>query len=168
MTMSSLFSKTGLWEYVIRKAGNLAENVNDFLQITSDSISEHYVAAIASQASPRPALLVQNRTSKVISRVPKISLWVLVTANTLYILLAIMLSIYAWLATSTSTDVHQLRTRLSVTGIAAQLFEGPYAERRVKDDKELFEKPSRVNSEFKRVEVHRTAGGGTTFVVVKA
>ena len=149
-------------QYSQIQANGLAKNVSHFAQLLSQGMARQYLVPIVAQSSPRPALLVQSRSSKIVTKVPKSALWILVIANLLYAILAIILAILALLVTS--MDIHQLRTRLSVTGLAAHLFEGEYAERDVKDEKDLFEK----GDVSKRVGVRRTEAGGATFSVVKA
>ena len=166
MTMSQMFGKSDLLlEYARTVSSTVAKSVDDFAQTFSRTMAHQYLGPIASQTSPRSALLVQTRNSRIVSKVPKSALWILVTANLLYIILAITLAILAFLVTS--MDVYQLRTRLNVTGLAAQLFEGPHAERKVRNDKDLFETPNRVESGLNRVRVYRTETGGTSFEIVK-
>ena len=163
MAMAQTFGYVSLsLQYIQAQANGLAKSVFDFAQLFSHGMARAYLAPIAAQASPRPALSVQSRSSKIVTKVPKSALWILVIANLLYAILAIILTILALLVTS--MDIHQLRTRLSVTGLAAHLFEGEYAERDVKDEKDLFEK----GDILKRVGVRRTETGGATFSVVKA
>ena len=166
MPMALMFRfSTVLLEYARTEASVVAKSLDEYVQIFSRSMASKYLAPIAGQVSSRPALLVQTRSSRIVSKVPKTALWILITANILYIILAITLAILALLVMS--TDVYQLHTRLNVTGLAAQLFEGPYAEQKVKDNKELFQMPAKVDGGLNRVRIHRTATGGTKFSVVK-
>jgi hypothetical protein len=151
---------------VVSEVNYLATNMDEFMQFYTRGMSRAYLSPLGAQSSPRPALLVQSRNSRIVSQVPKAALWLLVTANLLYIILAISLTVLALLVTS--MDVEQLQTRLNVTGLAAQLFEGAYAGRQVRDEKELFEASARVDGGVKRVGVQRTRTGGTTFEVVES
>jgi hypothetical protein len=153
-------------EVVVSEANYMATNMDEFLQSYTRGLARSYLAPLGAQSSPRPALLVQSRNSRIVSQVPKAALWLLVTANLLYIILAISLTVLALQVTS--MDVEQLQTRLNVTGLAAQLFEGAYAGRQVRDEKELFEASARVDGGVKRVGVQRTLTGGTTFEVVES
>jgi hypothetical protein len=141
----------------------LATSADDFLTRISRGMAKDYVAPIATQTSPRPALLVQSRISKIVSRVPKSALWLLVTANLLYIFLAVSLTALALMVTS--MDVYQLRTRLSVVGLASQLFEGAFSGRAVKDERQLFDSRNGAMDGQKRVRVKKDTEGGTMFEV---
>lgn len=113
--------------------------------------------------SARPAVLAQTRTSKVITKVPVAALWLLVLANAIYALLGIALATMALVYTNPS--VHQVYTRLSITGIVAQLFEREYAERAVESEESLFRENVEKDAEVKRVGVRRTDTGGSAFAV---
>jgi hypothetical protein len=167
MTMSEMFGfGFPAREYALAEANYLAKSVDEFLQFYTRGLARTYLSPLGAQSSSRPALLVQSRSSQIVSKVPKAALWLLVAANLLYTILAISLTVLALLVTS--MDVEQLQTRLNVTGLAAQLFEGAYAGRQVKDEKELFEASARVDGGVKRVGVQRTRTGGTTFEVVES
>jgi hypothetical protein len=167
MTMADMFHfGLTIRENVLSEANYLATNVDEFVKFFTRGMARAYVVPLGPQSSPRPALLVQSRNSRIVSQVPKAALWLLVTANLLYIILAISLTVLALVVTS--MDVQQLQTRLNVTGLAAQLFEGAYAGRQVRDEKELFEASARVDGGVKRVGVQRTRTGGTTFEVVES
>lgn len=154
-----------LGQALVTSVNTLSTNFDDFIDNVSRNMARNYLSPIAGQASPRPAELVQIRTEKIVTEVPKTAVWLLASANIIYIILAVVLAIIAW--STTSPDVYQLRTRLSVVGLAAQLFEGTFAERAVKDEKDLFENHDAPKGEQKRVMVRKTEWGGTAFGVVQ-
>lgn len=119
--------------------------------------------SLATQMSPRPALLTQTRNSKVITKVPVAALWLLVIANALYALFSLGLAVMALVYTTPS--VHQVYTRMSITGIVAQLFEREYAERAVDSEEMLFRENVDKEAEIKRVGVRRTDTGGSAFAI---
>lgn len=124
-----------------------------------------YVSILAGQSSPRPAQQVQSRRIKVVSRVPKAPVWILVSANVIFLLLGLVLAAFAISATIQSPIVAQVQLRLSIMGLSAHLFEQSYAGRKVKDDEELFEeRHGEKDRMVKRVAIEETATGGATFV----
>ena len=168
MVMSALLSynPTGL-TFINTAAGNAYTNADDYLVRISRGLAKLDLAGIASVADTRSAHLVQSRITKLVSRVPKTVLWILVTANSVYVVIAIALAVLALWVTSDNCDVSQVRIRLSVVGLASQLLEGPVSERAVKDDKELFENQSANYSEQKKVKVTITEEGGAAFEVAE-
>ena len=168
MIMSALllYNPNGL-TFINTAASNAYKSADDYLERISRGLAKLDLAGIASVADTRPTHVAQSRITKLVSRVPKTVLWVLVTANSLYIVIAIALAALALWVTSDNRDVSQIRTRLSVVGLAAQLLEGPFSERAVKDDKELFENQSANYSEQKKVKVKITEEGGATFEVAE-
>ncbi|KAF2736476.1 hypothetical protein EJ04DRAFT_160100 [Polyplosphaeria fusca] len=81
-----------LSETVVLGANALSNSAEDFRRRASRGMAKNYLAPIAAQSSPRPAHLVQSRDSRIVSRIPKAALWLLFTANVLYIILAIFFS----------------------------------------------------------------------------
>lgn len=163
---------TQMWGYADRfytpasdEANIIPKTVKEIIDTYSRAVSRLSLIPLASQTTPQPALLVQSRGSKVVSKVPKAAVWTLVVANMLFALLALGLTLFA--LTTWSPDIHQLYTRLSITGLIAQLFEGSYAHRHVKDDEELFREHAGVKEEAKRVGIEKTASGGVVFRLVQ-
>jgi hypothetical protein len=111
-----------------------------------------------------PAILTQRRKASVITRLPKVALWLLVVANLLFALLGCVLASLAFKATS--PEVHQVHVRLSTAGLAAQLFDPQHARREGNNDGELFREKSRDEKMAcdKRVGIRRTVHGGAEFV----
>lgn len=151
------------YERALQLASASASSVGDFVGAYAAGLTKIYSYSMATQLSPRPALLAQTRVSKVITKVPVVALWLLVVANGLYALTAICLAVLAFMYTSPS--VHQVYTRLSITGLVAQLFEREYAERAVDSEEALFRENVERGAEIKRVGVVRTNTGGSTFAV---
>lgn len=113
---------------------------------------------------PAPAVLTQRRKAAVITRLPNVALWLLVVANLLFALLGCILASLALRATS--PEVYQVHVRLSVAGLAAQLFDPKHARREGKNDAELFQEKSRDEKIGcdKRVGIRRTVHGGAEYV----
>ena len=145
-------------------ANAIAHSEDEFTQYYQRELSRYYAMSLATQLSERPAFLVQTRSSKIVSRVPKAALWLLVTANLIFALVAISLTALA--ISVVSSDVHQVRLRMSIAGLTAQLFEGEHAERKVKEEEDLFEEHQSGISDVKRVGVSRTTKGGVKFNVI--
>ncbi|KAK7179762.1 hypothetical protein PSPO01_14154 [Paraphaeosphaeria sporulosa] len=151
------------YDWALQIASASATSMDAFIDAYGLGLSKVRSYSLATQMSPRPALLTQTRTSKVITKVPVAALWLLVLANVLYSLLGLALATMALIYTNPS--VHQVYTRLSVTGIVAQLFEREYAERAVETEMKLFRENVDKDAEVKRVGVRRTDTGGSLFAI---
>ncbi|KAJ4295177.1 hypothetical protein N0V90_007187 [Kalmusia sp. IMI 367209] len=151
------------YDRALQYASASASSIDAFIDSYAAGLSNVRSYSLATQMSPRPALLTQTRVSKVITKVPVAALWLLVVANALYALLGVGLAALA--LTYTSPSVHQVYTRLSITGIVAQLFEEEYAERAVESEEKLFRENVEIDAEIKRVGVKRTDTGGSAFAV---
>jgi hypothetical protein len=160
-----LLGQAGLWfEEVRGQASVLATTSKEFVDIFSRGSSRALLFPFAGQVEARPALLVQSRSSKIVSKVPKAAVWLLVVSNLLFLLLAIGLTIFALVVSSKDPNVHQVHTRLGVSGLASQLFEEGYGQRKVKDSVELFEEHTQDDEKlYKKVRVEITAEGGAQF-----
>jgi hypothetical protein len=101
------------------------------------AMSMLFATPMTAYTVPADSLLVQTRAQKIMTRVPVAAVWLLVLANLFFAALGIGLAIMAW--RTADQDVHQVRTRLSVAGLAAALFERNSENRIVKSDKELFQ-----------------------------
>jgi cell division protein FtsL len=165
MPNAQMWGQTGMFmNNVIGVANAIAHSEEEFTQSYKREIARGYATSLATQLSERPALLVQTRSSKIVSKVPKAALWLLVTANLVFAIIAISLTALA--ISVISSDVHQLRLRMSIAGLTAQLFEGEHAERKVKEEEGLFEEHQSGVSDVKRVGVSRTTKGGVKFHVI--
>ncbi|KAL5446676.1 hypothetical protein PMIN07_001393 [Paraphaeosphaeria minitans] len=161
--LSALMFIPNQYGWALQTASASATSMDTFIDAYGLGLSKIRTYSLATQMSPRPALLTQTRTSKVITKVPVAALWLLVLANVLYSLLGLALATMALIYTTPS--VHQVYTRLSVTVIVAQLFEREYAERAVESEEKLFRENVEKGAEVKRVGVRRTDTGGSLFAV---
>ena len=161
--VSALMFIQNQYDRALQYASSSAISMQTFIDAYALELSRIRSYSLATQMSPRPALLAQTRVSKVITRVPVAALWLLVLANTIYTLLGLTLAIMALVYTSPS--VHQVFTRLSITGIVAQLFEKEYAEREVDSDDMLFRENVDKDAKIRRVGVRRTDTGGSAFAI---
>ncbi|KAF2110269.1 hypothetical protein BDV96DRAFT_199768 [Lophiotrema nucula] len=151
---------------VLQRVNIIANSSHSVVEEFARGMSQAYVAPFADQTSSRPARLVQLRSSKVVTKVPKAAIWTLGIANCLFSLLAVALAVAALLAEATTTGVHQVQTRLNITGLAAQLFEKKFSEQRVKSDEDLFEDRDGMRERIvKRVAVEPTDAGGAIFAL---
>ena len=149
--------------YTVNYLGN---NSHDIAEIYGQMASHIIVAPFAGVTSPQPALFVQSRQSKIVSRVPKSAVWALFTGNLLFIFLGLGLGVVALILGHSSKEVYQVQARLNVTGLAAQLFEKKHAEQNVKSDQDLFEeKYGERDRMVKRVVVERTNTSGASFTI---
>jgi len=132
--------------------------------VYSRAASRQFLLPLAAQTTPRPAIIAQSRNSRVVTKVRSSAIWILVAANLLFVGLGITLCITALVTLSNNEHVLQVQARLGITGLTAQLLEGIFAQRKVKDDKQLFECHKEGNGKMKKlVSVERTAEGGIIF-----
>jgi hypothetical protein len=136
-----------------------------FMEKYEVAMSKIYALWLTIHTVPAPVSLVQKRTTKVITKLPVLALWLLIVANLLYALLGIILTILALRASS--PEVHQVYTRLTTTGLAAQLFDWKHSRGRAGRDFELFREYADTGAHEgcrKRVGVRCTEIGGAEFV----
>lgn len=122
-----------------------ARSLQSWLATYELSISKAFTAPLAVHTVPDASLRAQKRISKVVAKVPAASLWLLVLANMSLAIFAIVIASTA-LKAADNGFVHQVYTRLSVTGIVAALFERNARERVVEDSLELFKENNKGGS----------------------
>ena len=145
------------------------KNLNDRVSAYSRAISRNFVSQLGEMIEPRPTLSAQSRTKRIVTRVPKAALWLLLSGNILFMLLGLVFAGMAVHATGSSA-VSQLSLRLNITGLTALGFEGSFAEKRVKECKNLFEEHAAKNAAnitVKRVHVEETDCGGAAFTLME-
>ena len=143
-----------LHDSVMRQASR-SHSLKSWLAMYELGISKAFTVPLAAHTIPEQSVKVQKRISKVITKLPVASLWLLVLANMSFAILAIVLAIMA--LGVASDDVHQLQTRLNISGLAAALFEKNAGKRAVKDESELFEENHNAGKARVEVGVRRTA-----------
>lgn len=179
-TSASNGSVTGLVSMMsLRSFGNFANGLNNvllesnrnyttpeaFIDTYALAMSKHMAVPLVVHTVPAPANVVQRRVPAVITKLPKVALWLLVAANTAFAILGSIIAVLAMRVTS--PNVHQIQIRLSTAGIAAQLFNPQHSRRKAKDDKALFEETSKnkLLRVTRRVGVQSTSAGGAEFFV---
>lgn len=159
----------------LQESSVLISSVDEFIKAYSRGISRALTLPLAAQTSPRPAISVQKRVPKLVTKLPVSALWTLVASNFLFALLGIGLSALALF--SMNTKVYQVQTRLGIEGLVAERFEGRFSEGAVKSASGLFEEctdygKKKVDSDSmvdtsleicKRVGVKETEAGGSVF-----
>jgi hypothetical protein len=139
---------------------------DNFIRSFEVGMSKAYSYPLASQLSPRPSFLVQERYVKAVTSLPVTALWFLVTANLVYALLGMILTFWAFL--KLTEGVGQAQGKLGVASLVNALFDGKIPSERVagekKDDmlSDLEEKSS-----ARRLGIMRTTDKGVDFVVSK-
>ncbi|KAJ8108294.1 hypothetical protein OPT61_g8272 [Boeremia exigua] len=135
-----------------------------FIQKYELSMSKQMSVPLVVHTVPAPALLTQRRSLAIITRLPKLALWLLIASNILFAVFGLVLAILAIKATS--PDVHQVHVRLSTAGLAAQLLDTQHARQAVKNDARLFEEfdNKKAPGFRKQVALRRTDLGGAEFV----
>jgi hypothetical protein len=164
MSLESVRKMTTGKNKVITQANNNITTPEAFIKEYEYSISKQMSVPLIVHTEPSPATLTQLRKASVITRLPKVALWLLVVANLVFALLGCILALLALRATS--PEVHQVHVRLSTAGLAAQLFDPQHARCEGKNDAALFREKNRDEKMGldKRVGIRRTVHGGAEFV----
>lgn len=110
----------------------------------------------ASTLQPNDAILAQERSTKLVTRIPKAPLYTLVLANMLFVALGIALAALA--IARSGGEVREIQARLSIEGLVANIFEGRRAKERVESIENLFEE--KYGQESTRIIIHNSAQGG--------
>jgi hypothetical protein len=135
----SVMAYTSVGNSYLKQAANLAAMGHSDQQFADDmalSFSKTALAISSQAVEKRPVLAVQRRSSFLVAKVPATSLYVLVGANMLVVLVGVILTIIA--LTMSRGDVKEVQSRLSIFGLVADRFEGRAARLAVKDVDELF------------------------------
>ncbi|KAF2195565.1 hypothetical protein K469DRAFT_649646 [Zopfia rhizophila CBS 207.26] len=139
---------------------------SNFIRSFELGMSKTYSYPLASQMSGRSSLLVQTRTSKVVTRVPVAALWFLVVANLVYAMLGFGLAI--WAMAQATPAVHQMQMRMSFSGLVAALFDREKFESYADNDDGLFEENSKEGAaSVKKIGLRRTRTGGSSFILYR-
>jgi hypothetical protein len=160
--------------------GNVLDEVNrDVKSLTLAQYTKRYeiemskamLTTLVAFSVPAPVDRILLRVNDVITRLPAVALWLLLSGNALFALLAVVITVCA--LKSASVDVHQVHLRLSSAGLAAQLFSPESAEQTAKEDSDLFhQRDLEGDSEetllegTARVQIHGSTLGGAKFVTI--
>lgn len=153
-TVSGIASMANMPRYSLvlseasRVANVEADSVESYVKLYESESSRSIITPLAGQTSPRAALLVQKRTSQIVTKLPFSALWLLVTANFLFVVLGFAMAILALM--SGSADVHQVRSQLGISGLVAQLFGKQDCERSGRSDSDLLKEMSVDGGDLKR------------------
>lgn len=117
---------------------------------------ETLMGLAAGQMSNRTALEQQTRSTKIVAKVNKVSLWTLVGLNFAYAGLGI---VFALIALFTTREGHRdVQVKLSAPGLVAELFEESYTGKPVDSTEKLFRKYDGLSSA--KIGFTRTNAGG--------
>jgi hypothetical protein len=158
----SVMAYTSVGVSNLKQAASLAAMGNSDQQFADDmAIAFSKTAlAIGSQAvESRPALAVQKRSSFLVAKVPAAPLYLLVGANMLVVLVGIILTVIALVASR--GEVKEVQSRLSIFGLVADRFEGSTAKLPVKDVDELFRESK--GQRTSRIGIANAPEGGFTY-----
>jgi hypothetical protein len=120
------------------------------------SFSRASLSVGASALQPNDAIVGQERSTKLVTRIPKAPLYTLVLANMLFVALGIALAVLA--IARSGGELREIQARLSIEGLVADIFEGRRAKERVESMDDLFEE--KYGQESTRVIIHNSALGG--------
>ena len=125
-------------------------------QAWSTSYSKIAVGLTAGFLSTRTNLQEQVRTTKLVSRVPKVPLYFLVALNVVYATLGGVLAFVALV--SAPNESNDVRERMSIVGLVAYAFEGERARQPVEKKKQMF--AEHENDGNSRVGIERSVRRG--------
>ncbi|KAL8800266.1 MAG: hypothetical protein Q9182_005290 [Xanthomendoza sp. 2 TL-2023] len=129
------------------------------------------VALTAGVMTPMPNMVEQSRNNtELLTRVPKVPLYCFVGLQILYALASVFVAILAWILTRPS-EVQQVKSRLTVEGLAAGFLEpGGTQGRPVEDIEQLYSEHRRTKGdetspESNKIGIRQTDAGGWVWVV---
>ena len=126
----------------------------------STSYSKIAIGLTAGFLSPRTNLQEQVRTTKLVSRVPKVPLYFLVALNIVYATLGGALAFVALV--SKPNENNDVRERMSIVGLVAYAFEGKRARRPVEKKRQMFAEYN--NEGDSRVGMERSVDRGWEYI----
>lgn len=139
-------------------AAELAVSAQDFADQYAVSYSKINIAGGVNSVQRTPVLVAQQRADILVARVPKAPLFLLLSVNTLFILLGLILTA---MAAFTSREASEVRSRLTIEGVVTNLFEREAARELAEVAEQGLGK--RQGQETVRVGVDRTSKGGFAF-----
>lgn len=162
-SLASLKFRTLSNNFVVFEVNRNVTTPDTFIEAYATSMSKRMSVPLVVHTVLAPATLVQRRVTSVVTKLPKLVLWLLVVVNLLFALLGSVLGILALRATS--PEVHQVQIRLSTAGLAAQLFDPEYAQRVALNYEKLFKENDRDTSPARGlvVGIQRTPSGSAEF-----
>ncbi|KAJ9644838.1 hypothetical protein H2204_001300 [Knufia peltigerae] len=152
----------GFGKVALETAAYSASQYNDTQQMADSWAQAYSRAALALSAgimNGRANLEEQQRSTRLVARVPKAPLYTLVGLNSLYAVLGVLLAIMA--LHSHPKDSNEIRERLSTSGLVAARFEGERAEQAVRKKREMFGEHAGMSTG--RVGIEQGEYGGYVF-----
>ena len=131
-------------------------------QAWSTSYSKIAMGLTAGFLSSRTNSLEQVRTTKLVSRVPKVPLYFLIALNVVYATLGGVLAFVALV--SKPNENNDVRERMSIVGLVAHAFEGGRARKPVEKKRQMFAEHS--NEGDSRVGMERSADRGWEYMTI--
>ncbi|KAL8708955.1 MAG: hypothetical protein Q9220_006287 [cf. Caloplaca sp. 1 TL-2023] len=137
----------------------------------ANEFSKAAVALTAGIMTRTPNMMEQSRNNtELLTRVPKVPLYFMIGLQACYALASILVALLAWLLTRPAA-ASQVKSRLTVEGLAAGLFEaGPTQERAVNNVEEFYSEHNRtkkregVVTQTNKVGIRQTEAGGWVWV----
>jgi hypothetical protein len=99
-----------------------SESMQELCHKFAMSFNRATLSVGASTLQPNDAIVAQERSTKLVTRIPKAPLYTLVLANMLFVVLGIALAIMA--IARSGGEVREIQARLSIEGLVADRFEG--------------------------------------------
>jgi hypothetical protein len=153
-----LFIKRAAWVAVQQQSVTAME---EYMAL---AYSRAFVAVAAGSFQPAPVEQSQLRSTKLVTRLPKAPLFLLVGANVLFVVIGLLLTVTAVVASVSSGEIRELQARLSIEGLIAHYFEGERARAPANSIEELFRENSGQGES--RVLPRRTPRDGFKYMLI--
>lgn len=124
--------------------------------IFASSYSTIALSIAAQTIEARPVLAGQRRDVLLLTKLQRAPLYALLATNLLFVLVGLVLAV--WAIVDAKQPVHEIQTRLTIFGLAADRFEGQRARLAVKSMDHVFEEKATTRS--RRVVLEPTVQGG--------
>ena len=135
----------------------------------ANEFSRAAIALTAGIMTPTANMMEQSRKVELLTRVPKAPLYLLIGLQAFYALASVFVALLAWVLTR-PFETQQVKSRLTVEGLAAGFFESSTTQERAVDDVEqLYSEHRRTKGEVTVPQIHKvgikqTEAGGWVWV----
>lgn len=140
-------------------AASVAVNAQEMADRLALSLNNAVLSSGAGSVQRAPVSVAQRRWDLLVAKVPKLPLFLLITANICFVVMGLVLTTFAM---RTSVEGREAQRRLTIAGIVANLFEGGNAREYAGTVEKLFgeyqDKPETI-----KVGIDRTSKGGFVF-----
>lgn len=120
---NTLYGKTSM-QTALQMVSIIAENSQDLANEFAIEYSKIALSIAAGSVVRTAPIVVQNRDSVLVAKVPKAPMFLLVAINLVFVIVGAFLG---YTALRSSSEAHEAQARFSIAGLVANLFEGDVA-----------------------------------------